>query len=121
MSQPATARRHKGRATRRTGRETRLTAEFMNLVAAFFLCNAEAEIRVLSAQKAHQCLGYQTAIKVELMEDVSLDDYAVMTTAERAAFGRRGYEAYLGWKAANPDLVRKLESEARKVATAKNS
>jgi hypothetical protein len=93
----------------------------MNLVAAFFLCNAEAEIRVLSAQEAHQCIGYQTAIKIELMEDVSADDYAVMTRAERAAFGRQGYEAYLDWKAANPDLVRKLKAEARDLAVAQSS
>lgn len=98
-----------------------MTAEFMNLVAAFFLCNAEAEIRVLSAQEAHQCLGYQTAIKIELMEDVSPDDYAVMTTAERAEFGRQGYQAYLDWKSANPDLVSKLASQARDIATAQSS
>ena len=98
-----------------------MTAEFMNFVAAFFLCNAEAEIRVLPPHEAQQCIGYQTAIKIELLEDVSPDSYAVMTTAERADFGRRGYQAYLEWKAENPDLVRELETEAREIAMAQNS
>lgn len=98
-----------------------MTAEFLSLVAAFFLCNAEAEVRVLSAAEAHQCLGYQTAIKIALVNDVTTDDYAAMTTAERAEFGRLGYQVYLEWKAGNPDLVREMEAEARGIAMARSS
>lgn len=98
-----------------------MSAELMNLVAAFFLCNAEAEVRVLSPHEAHTCLGYQTAIKIELLNDVSKNGYASMTTAERAEFGRRGYKAFLEWKADNHKLVRELEAEARSIAMAQSS
>lgn len=93
-----------------------MTMDFMNLVSAFFLCNAEAEVRVLNQYEAQRCLGYQTAIKIELLEDVDAETYAGMTTAERAAFGQRGYQAYLDWKAAHPELVEALQMQARVIA-----
>lgn len=93
-----------------------MTPEFMNLLAAYFLCNATAELRMLEAYEAQQCLAWQTAIKVELLPDVSPESYEALTLTERADVGRRGYQAYLAWKVQNPELVADLEAQARAVA-----
>lgn len=95
-----------------------MTPEFMNLLAAYFLCNATAEARMLDVHEAQQCLAWQTAIKIELLPHVTPGDYTAMTSAERAAFGREGYQAYLAWKAEHPDLVADLTATAREQAEA---
>lgn len=95
-----------------------MTSEFMNLLAAYFLCNATAEVRMLDVHEAQQCLVWQTAIKIELLPHVTPGDYTAMTSAERAAFGREGYRAYLAWKAEHSDLVADLTTTARQQAEA---
>ncbi|MEM0989164.1 MAG: hypothetical protein AAGK00_09810 [Pseudomonadota bacterium] len=88
------------------------------LLAAMFICNAVAEVRILSVDEAQECLRHQTALKIALLDDLSMDDYAAMITAEQAEIGRKGYQVYLAWKDANPDLVDRFEAEAREIAMA---
>lgn len=71
---------------------------------------------MLAVHEAQQCLAWQTEIKIELLPHVSPADYAGMSAGERAVVGREGYQAYLTWKAENPDLVVQLEKDARELA-----
>lgn len=89
---------------------------YEDLLAAIFFCNATAETRIMSAEEAYQCVGYQTALKIELLADVTPESYDAMTPSQQAEIGRRGYQAYLEWQAAHPDLVTQLKEKARDVA-----
>ncbi|MDC0736849.1 hypothetical protein N6L24_01030 [Cognatishimia sp. SS12] len=90
-----------------------MTPEFIHLITAFFFCNAQAEIAPLPLEDAQLCVGYQTAIKFELLRDTDAATYQAMSSAERFDFDMRGYHAYRAWLAENPEFVSDLMRDAR--------
>ena len=90
-----------------------MTAESLALIAAYFLCSETAETRVLNQAEAVACVDTYTDVKLLFVDGVARDDYDALTTQEQFEVNQAGYLAYMAWKVANPDLVKKLERDAQ--------
>lgn len=90
-----------------------MTAEALALIAAYFLCSEAAEVRVLPADEAAECVQIYTDVKLSFVEDVDRDDYDALSASERVEVNRKGYAGYVAWRAENPALVDQLEQDAQ--------
>ncbi len=90
-----------------------MTAEALALIASYFLCSEAAEVRVLSRAEVDTCTSIYTEVKLGFLPDVDLAVYQSMSATERAAVNRRGYAAFVAWRAENADLVAEMEANAR--------
>jgi len=90
-----------------------LTAEALALIVSYFLCSEAAEVRVLDRAEIETCTNIYTEVKLGFLPDIDMAAYQSMTAVERAAANRRGYAAYVAWRADNADLVAEMEADAR--------
>lgn len=90
-----------------------MTVEALALIASYFLCSEAAEVRVLSPSEVDACTSIYTEVKLGFLPDVDLAAYQSMSAVERADVNRRGYAAYVTWRAENVDLVAEMEASAR--------
>ncbi len=93
-----------------------MTPETLAIITAYFVCSTAAEERVLTRTEVETCSVLYMDTKLSFLPDVDPAAYAAMTTEERAETNRRGYAAYVAWKAANPALVAEMEAKARSAA-----
>ncbi|MBO9406180.1 hypothetical protein J7399_01975 [Shimia sp. R9_1] len=93
-----------------------MTPETLALITAYFVCSVAAEERVLTRTEVETCSALYVDTKLSFLPDVDAAAFAAMTTEQRAKTNRRGYVAYLAWRAANPALVEEIEAKARSVA-----
>lgn len=93
-----------------------MTLETLAIITAYFVCSAAAEERVLTRTEVETCSALYMDTKLSFLPDVDLAAYAAMTTEGRAETNRRGYAAYVAWRAANPALVAEMEAKARSAA-----
>ncbi|MEO0342353.1 MAG: hypothetical protein AAF198_02840 [Pseudomonadota bacterium] len=52
-------------------------------------------------------------MKLSFVPDVDLQAFQKLTAAERASINQQGYLGYKTWRSDNPDLVKKMEADAR--------
>ncbi|MFY0681496.1 MAG: hypothetical protein JXR13_13060 [Thalassovita sp.] len=90
-----------------------MTAEALALIAAYFLCSETAEIRVPTQAEAVACVDTYTDVKLLFIDGVTRDDYDALSTREQVEVNQTAYLAYVAWKDANTDLVKKLERDAQ--------
>lgn len=93
-----------------------MTPETLALITAYFVCSAAAEERVLTRTEVETCSALYMDTKLSFLPDVDATAFAAMTTEQRAETNRRGYAAYVAWKAANPALVAEIEAKGRSSA-----
>lgn len=93
-----------------------MTPETIAIITAYFVCSAAAEERVLTRTEVETCSALYMDTKLSFLPEVDAAAFAAMTTEQRAETNRKGYAAYVAWKAANPALVADMEAKARSAA-----
>ena len=87
-----------------------MTGELLTLIALHFMCNAEAESRILTAPEARLCDDNFTKVKLAFAGGPEIADYRTLPLGDQVRLNRVGYARYRDWLAANPVTVREFES-----------
>ena len=82
--------------------------EFLELLAHYYLCDATAAVRPMSAGEVVTCMGIYDDVKAFFAPF----DLAARGTLERHAQMVEGYLGFLNWQEANPDLVAEMRDTA---------
>lgn len=90
-----------------------MTVETLALIASYFLCSVAAEERVLVGPEIDACIVRYTEVKLQFVDGVDMSDYQALTAVERAVVNQAGYAGYVGWMAANAELVDQMKAAAR--------
>ena len=83
-------------------------SEFLEILALYYLCDATALIRPMSGGEVEECLASYDAVKAWFAPF----DLAPRGSLERHAQMLEGYQGFLAWQQANPDLVDIMRDEA---------
>ncbi len=83
-------------------------SEFLDILALYYLCDATALIRPMSAGEVHDCMTTYDAVKAWFAPF----DLGAPGTLERHAQLLEGYDGFLAWQAENPDLVADMRDDA---------
>lgn len=80
--------------------------EFLAILSIYYMCDAAAATRALTAEEVSFCTQRYEAVKNHFRDD----EQAIPGTPEYAAETRAAYEEFKNWEAANPDLVARLRA-----------
>jgi hypothetical protein len=83
-------------------------SDFLDILALYYLCDATALIRPMSAGEVNDCMTTYDAVKAWFAPF----NLAAPGTLERHAQLLDGYRGFLDWQQANPDLVQTMRDNA---------
>ena len=83
-------------------------SDFFDILALYYLCDATALVRPMSAGEVHDCMATYDAVKAWFAPF----NLAAPGTLERHAQLLDGYQGFLDWQQANPDLVTDMRGDA---------
>ncbi|WP_299735363.1 hypothetical protein [uncultured Roseobacter sp.] len=90
-----------------------MTPETLALIASYLMCSEAAEVRVLDSSEIEHCTSIYTEVKLGFVPEVSLDEYQIMSAAQRAEVNQRGYAGFLAWRSSNAGPVTELDVDAK--------
>ncbi len=83
--------------------------ELLRLLAVYYLCDAAAAVRPLSAAEVAGCIEVYGRVKSQF----SAPEGAAPGSPDSVARNAAAYAAFKAWEAANPDLVEDMRRAAR--------
>lgn len=90
-------------------------SEFITVLALYYLCDATATLRPMTAAEIGTCYATYDTVKIHLIDDA---DLAPVGTVDRVQQMTAAYLAFKTWEDDNARLVAGLRAEARDMARA---
>jgi hypothetical protein len=94
-----------------------MNIELVSLVLVHFLCNAQAEITLMSTGDAMYCSENFEDVKASLHPRLTPEAFRKLGDRQRGRTSVEGYGYYKDWVAANPELVARLKDAAALLAS----
>ena len=89
-----------------------MTPEALAIIAAYLMCSEAAETRLLDRAEVEACTSLYMEVNLGFVPDVGVEEYDNMSATERAEINQQGYDGYVAWRVANPELVEQMEADA---------
>lgn len=90
-----------------------MTNHLLALIAAHFACSDISETRQMSWPEIHMCNAVYEDIKLEFVPGMDRATYRGLSSADKVAVNRQGFEAFHDWRVKNPGMVTLLENVAK--------
>jgi hypothetical protein len=85
------------------------------------MCNARAEVMLMSVSEARYCGENFEHLKIQFHPSVAYDEFIKMDETRRAKISVEAYRHYSGWLNSNPTIVLRLRDASTVMLSARSN
>lgn len=89
---------------------------FTALLAAYYICDAAAQVNQMNAERAVECARTYTQVKLEFLSEDEIAALANSGSLERHQLMLAGYRRFKAFEAANGEAIGVMKTRAREAA-----